>query len=72
MLVQAVDNVLGRDTDCGDEELRAGVNDYSDELVEFSLGVVITSNQISAHGSQPDMHGQVRTWFFWRCRQLVG
>ncbi len=59
ILVQAVDDVLGGDTDCGDKELRTGVNDYSNELVEFSLGVVITRNQTSADGSQPDMHGRV-------------
>lgn len=46
-LVQAVDDVLGGDTDGGDEELGAGLDDDVDELVELALGVVVAAQRES-------------------------
>lgn len=41
VLVETVDDVLGRDTDGTDEELGTLLNDDGDELVELALGVVV-------------------------------
>jgi hypothetical protein len=42
-LVESVNDVLWGDTDGGDEELRAAVDDDVDELVKLALGVVIAA-----------------------------
>lgn len=39
--MEAVDDVLGWDTDGGDEESGLGVDYYADELVELALCVVV-------------------------------
>lgn len=44
-LVQAVDDVLGGDTDGRDEELGTGLDDDVDELVELALGVVVAAQR---------------------------
>lgn len=41
-LVELLDDLLGRDTDGGDEELGAGLDDDVGELAELALGVVVT------------------------------
>lgn len=41
VLVQPVDDLLGGDTDGGDEQLGAGLNDDVDELVQLALGVIV-------------------------------
>ena len=43
VFVQLVDNILGRDTDSGDEEFGAGTDDDIDEFVEFALGVIVAA-----------------------------
>jgi len=43
--VQTLDDSLGRNTDGGDEELRAALDDDVDELVKLALGVVIASGE---------------------------
>lgn len=47
-LVQLVDGRLGGDTDGGDEELSAGVDDDVDELVELALCVVVARGREDA------------------------
>jgi len=39
--VETVDDMLGRDTDGGDEELGAAVDDDANELVEFALSIIV-------------------------------
>ena len=39
--MQALDDVLGRDADSRNEEFGFTIDDYADELVEFSLCVVV-------------------------------
>jgi hypothetical protein len=41
VLVQPVDDLLGGDTDGGDEQLGTGLNDDVDELVQLALGVIV-------------------------------
>jgi len=43
--VESVDNVLRGDTDSGDEELSAALDDDVDEFVEFPLGVVVAKEE---------------------------
>lgn len=45
MLVQLVDDGLGGDTDGGDEQLGAGLDDDVGKLVELALGVVIAKKK---------------------------
>ena len=40
VFVQLIDNMLGRDTDSGDEEFYARIDDDIDEFVEFAPGVI--------------------------------
>jgi hypothetical protein len=51
-LVEAVDNMLGWDTDSGDEELGAAVDDDAHELVEFALSIIVTALIISSASAQ--------------------
>lgn len=41
VLMKLVDNLLGGDTDGGDKDLGAGLNDDVDELTELALGVIV-------------------------------
>lgn len=43
--VQTVDDSLGGNTDGGDEELRAALDDDVDELVKLALGIVVASGE---------------------------
>lgn len=47
--VQALDDVLGRHTDGGDEEARTGVDDDGDQLVELTLGVIVAVESTYQH-----------------------
>jgi hypothetical protein len=48
VLVQLLDNLGRWDTDGGDEELRAGFDDYVDKLIKLALGVVVAVQYLSA------------------------
>lgn len=41
VLVQFLDNSLGRNTDGGNEELRAALNDHIDQFVQLALCVIV-------------------------------
>ena len=45
--VQPVDDMLGRDTDGGDEEFGSRFDDDIDELVELALGVIVAIQDTS-------------------------
>jgi hypothetical protein len=59
--VETLDNVLGWDTDGGDEEPGAGVDDDVDQLIELTLGVVVAMRRITL-----DSHSQLP--FLSKCR----
>lgn len=45
MLVKAFNDMLRGNTDSGDEEFGATVDDYGDQLVKLALGVIIASTR---------------------------
>ena len=57
ILVQSVDNGLGWDTDGGDEELGATIDDDANELVELALCVVVAA-RVSGRSLNRDAEGR--------------
>ena len=44
--MESIDDMLGRNTNCGNKEFCAGVDDDACELIEFALGVIVAANQL--------------------------
>jgi hypothetical protein len=71
--VEAVDDMLGWDTDGGDEELGAAVDDNSHELVEFAFCVIVAVLNLESTFQQSNWNSRkgLLTLSFGRYHQLV-